>query len=156
VEEQQEYIEPEEPKREPEDTPTYPASPTTQAQALATSPSSTNTQEPCSSSHTGKVSPFPTPSRKDDSFLTSRNSDEYFWSRENSSGSEQESPSRHGEMPENTGGETELGFSLAGLDFHRPTSPASSLTDDEKLPSYIIRMKNDSESDGERQPLHYV
>ena len=48
---------------------------------------------------------------------------------------------------------TELELSLAGLDFHRPTSPASSLTDDEELPPHIIRIKNDSESDGERQPL---
>ena len=109
-------------------------SPNTQAQALTTSPSSTDTQVPCSSSYTGKVSPFPTPSRKHDSLLVSRNSDEYFWSRENSSGSEQESPWRHGEMPENARGKAELELSLAGLDCHRPTSPTSSLTDDETLP----------------------
>ena len=44
-------------------------------------------------------------------------------------------------------------LSLARLDFHPPTSPVSSLKDDEKLPPHIIMIKNDSESDGERQPL---
>jgi hypothetical protein len=119
------------------------------APTLAKISSATSNQEPHTSHQTGRISPFPTPSRKHDSFLTPRAPDECFWS---SSGSEQGSPSKHGEASENTGTKAELELSLARLDFHAPTSPVSSLTDDEVLPPYIIMIKKNSESDGERQP----
>jgi hypothetical protein len=114
--------------------------PSTQAQTLAIISSPTSNQEPHTSHQTGRISPFPTPSRIHDSFFTPRSPAECFWS---SSGSEQGSPAKHGEASENTGAKAELELSIVRLDVHAPASPVSSLTDDEVLPPHIIRRARD-------------